>query len=286
MIDKIKKDALNFMRNNKVYEDYLKTLNTISHISKDNINFYIISNGEIIIDDKIKKNLDRIHKFANNFNIIFNIYLLLSPFEKSFNINIKKPLDIINTNSAFTWISSNPTTKKIICCIRKEEYAKCIYHEIIHHIPIIDNSFTQNNVNRLKTHFKILNKDISPNEAIIEFWATVMFLKQISIDYNMDYYELFMEELNYSLFKCYQIKKLQKYYGGYWKDNETNIYCYIVFKTIIMYNLDIFKDIYTFPYNDTIITDFLIKYSELPIVKTNNKKRKLLSLCFMANSDL
>ena len=113
-----------------------------------------------------------------------------------------------------------------------------------------------------------------------------MFLKQISEDYNINYYNLFKEELKYSLFKCHQLKELQEYLGGYWKDNETNIYCYIIFKTIIMYNLDIFMNIYTFPYDDNKITDFLIKYSELPIIKTNNKKRKLLSLCFMVNSDL
>lgn len=288
MIDIIKKDdVLEFMKYNKNYEEYLKTLDTITHISKDNIHFYIISNGKIIIDDKIKLNLDRIHKFANNFNMIFNIYLLLSPFEKSFNKDLNMRLDTINTNSAFTYISSISTQTKKIYCLRKEEYCKCIYHEIIHHLPFIHKSFKKNNIIKLKNHFKILNENIDPNEAIVEFWATVMFLKQISIDYNFDYYELFKEELEYSLFKCHQIYKLQKFQDGKWKDNETNLYCYIVFKTIIMYNLEIFMNIYTFPYDDDIITDFLIKYSQLPIItNTNNKKRKLMSLCFMVNSDL
>lgn len=285
MIDTIKKDALDFIKYDKEYEEYLKTLNKISQISKDNINFYIISNGEIVIDDKIKSNLDRIHKFANNFNMIFNIYLILSPFKKTFNKDLNKPLSIININSAYTYLTNNQSIK-IICCIRKEEYVKCIYHEIIHHIPLIHKSFKKENIIKLKKHFKILNEKIDPNEAIIEFWALVMFLKELSNNDDNKYYELFKEELKYSLFKCYQINKLQNFYGGYWKDNETNLYCYIIFKTIIMYNLDIFMNIYTFPYDDDKITDFLINYSKLPIVKSNNKKRKLMSLCFMVNSDL
>ena len=53
-----------------------------------------------------------------------------------------------------------------------------------------------------------------------------------------------------------------------------------------MYNIDEFNKIYTFPYNDDIITNFLIKYSNIPEVRTNNSTRNKLSLCFMSNSDL
>jgi hypothetical protein len=175
---------------------------------------------------------------------------------------------------------------KTICVLRKEEYIKVIYHEIIHHILLINSTFSNSNINKLKSHFKILNRKVDPNEAIIEFWATIMFLKELSLETNKDYYELFMEELNYSLYKSYQINKLQKLNGGYWKDDDTNLYSYVIFKTIIMYNIIEFNKIYTFPYNDDVITDFLIKNSNLPL-KTcrNNSKRKIMSLCFMVNSD-
>jgi hypothetical protein len=286
MINKIKEEALQFLNYNQEFNNYLKSLNKITHISKGNINFFIVSTDNDNDNDKkeLYKNLDRIYKFANGFGYTFNIYLLLSPLEKSFNKNLNIPLNQFNTNTGFTYLTSSNT--KMICIVRKEEYIKVIYHEIIHHISLIHRTFKIENINKLKKHFKILNVNIDPNEAIIEFWATIMFLKQLSIDTNKDFYELFKEELNYSLYKSYQINKLQKFNNGYWKDGETNLYCYIIFKTIIMYNIDIFMNIYTFPYDDNIITDFLIKYSNLPLeTSRNNIKRKIMSLCFMVNSD-
>ena len=79
--------------------------------------------------------------------------------------------------------------------------------------------------------------------------------------------------------------------NGLWYE-ESHIICYIIFKTIIMYNLCEFKKIYTFPYNDDVITDFIIKYSNLlSSLKKNNFKyysdlRHSNSLCFMVYSDL
>ena len=291
MINKIKEQALQFLNYNQEFNNYLKSLNKITHISKGNINFFIVYNdndndndNNSYDKDELYKNLDRIYKFANDFGYTFNIYLLLSPLEKSFNKNLKIPLNQFNTNTGFTYLTSSNT--KMICIVRKEEYIKVIYHEIIHHISLIHRTFKIENINKLKKHFKILNVNIDPNEAIIEFWATIMFLKQLSIDTNKDFYELFKEELNYSLYKSYQINKLQKFNNSYWKDGETNLYCYVIFKTIIMYNIDVFMNIYTFPYDDNIITDFLIKYSNLPLATSrNNSKRKIMSLCFMVNSD-
>ena len=54
-----------------------------------------------------------------------------------------------------------------------------------------------------------------------------------------------------------------------------------------MYNLPEFQKIYTFPYNDDAITDFLIEFSNIPLPITSNPttKRPDNSLCFMVNSD-
>ncbi len=290
MIDYIKRNALQFFNYNEEFNNYLQSLNKIKKISKGNINFFIIDNdNETENNDKkeeeqLNKNLDRIYKFANGFGHIFNIYLLLSHFKKSFKANLREPLNTFNTNTGFTF--AKVSGDKTICVLRKEEYIKVIYHEIIHHIPLIHNEFKLSNINRLKSHFKILNLNIDPNEAIIELWATIMFLKQLSVESDKDFYELFKDELNYSLYKSNQIIKLQKINNGYWKDDETNLYCYVIFKTILMYNIDELNKIYTFPYDDTIITNFLIKYSKLPVIDiyTNNKRKKM-SLCFMNNSD-
>lgn len=288
MIDSIKKEVLEYINYNDKFNKYLTTINNITKISKGNIIFVILHESSNINKDdeeKLHKNLDRIYKFANNLGYIFNIHLILSPFKKSFNKNLKLPLNKFNTNTGFTYL--HYANSKNIYIFRKEEYIKVIYHEIIHHIPFIDGNFKPSNIDKLKSHFKILANNILPNEAIVELWATIIFLKQLSIETKKDFYELFKEELNYSLFKSYQINKLQQLNNGYWKDNKTQIYSYIIFKTILMYNIDKLCKIYTFPYNDDIITDFLITNSKLPLIDVhNNSKRKPMSLCYMVNSDL
>ena len=288
MIEIIKKQAIGFFGHNEKFVKYLDSLNNIRTITKGNINFHIIDSKDTKEDDyyKIQKNLDRIYKFANNFGFVFNIYLILSPFKKRFNKHYKLILNHHNTNTGFTYLTSSNI--KRIFILRKEEYIKVIYHEIIHHISLIHNTFKGTNIIKLINHFKISNNNIDPNEAIIELWATIMFLRELSIDINKDFYELFIEELNYSLFKSYQIYLIQKKNNnGYWIDEGTNIYAYVYFKTILMYNLDKFYKIYTFPYNDDIITQFLIDNSNLPFDNIHpNDKRDKMSLCFMVNSDL
>ena len=281
--EKIKEEIIDFIGDYKSYNDYLKSLTKVKVYSKGLITFYVLSDDLDIIIKKyekdILKNLDRVHKFTNN--SYYNIYLCLSPFQKKFNLNPKTPLSRININSAFTYLN-----KPEIYILRKEEMGKVLFHELIHHIPQIHSRFKESNINRLKEHFNIKTLDIDPNEAIVEFWATVMFLKEISEETKKDFYELYAEELKYSLYKSYQIFKLQKENNYKWFD-YTNVYCYIIFKTIIMYNLPEFQKIYTFPYNDDAITDFLIEFSNIPLPITSNPttKRPDNSLCFMINSD-
>jgi hypothetical protein len=286
MIDKIKQEISDYI-GSKYYNDYLQSLDKIVIYTKGNIKFYVLINSltenKDYNKDLIIKNLNRIHKFSNNAKI--DVYLSLSPYKKQFNQDPKKPLSKFNINSGFTYINKYgyPIDKRIFI-LRIEEFGKVIFHEFIHHIPEIHSDFSNKNIKRLQNHFKI-KSIIDPNEAIVEFWATIMFLKQISEETKKDFYKLFKEELNYSLYKSNQLFELQEKNNGIWYD-YTNVYCYVIFKTIFMYNLLEFKKIYTFPYNDTIITDFLIKHSILPKIKSNpTTKRPDNSLCFMVNSD-
>jgi len=286
MINKIKKDFFEFI--GSPYITYLKTLDKIVKYNKGNINFYVLINSanNSLSDDYniIAKNLNRIHKFSNNAKL--DVYLSLAPYKKEINKTTKLPLSRFNVNSGFTIININryPIEDKKIFISRKEEFGKVIFHEYIHHNLQIDSSFSSSNIKRLQEHFKIIS-DIDPNEAVVEFWATVMFLKQLSEETQKDFYELFKEELSYSLYKSNQLFELQKKNNCIWFDN-TYVYCYIIFKTIFMFNLTKFQKIYTFPYDDTILTNFLIEHSKLPEIKSNpTKRRPDNSLCFMVNSD-
>jgi hypothetical protein len=283
-------EVYNFLKSN-ILKLYLDELDKEITIKYHNIIFHIYyCEKKDKIDFKcIKRLLKRCYIITKAINKTFTIHLILSPLLKKFNID-NKPLSPINCNTGFTYLqrnNNNNNNNVNIYIIRKEEYAKVILHEIIHHIDKIHSSFSQSNINRLKHHFKIASVNVDANECIVEFWATIFHLYQISIEYNQDFYKLFQNELKYSLYKSYQLLTLQKQMtDGYWIETS-NSYSYIIFKTIIMYNLLEFQKIYTFPYNDTIITDFLIKFSKLPMNITTNpsKIRENNSLCFMLYSD-
>jgi hypothetical protein len=278
----IKKDINRFFTYNSQYNKYMDELDSYEYFSYKNMNVHIYyrkykDNLDI---NHIKRVIKRVFVISQFIPYDLNIYLLLSPFKKTFNLeDYRKPLKTINCNSAFTYLN-----KPIIYILRFEEYPKVLMHELIHHITQIHSNFSSYNENRLKTHFKINNPSLDPNEAIVEFWATIMHLYQISIEYNLDFYKLFLKELQYSLYKSSQILTIQKESPNGIYTDETNTYAYIIFKTIFMYNLLEFQKIYTFPYNDTVLTDFLIKHSSLPLSSLSSIKNKK-SLRFMIHSN-
>lgn len=280
----IKSDVSDFFSYNQEIVTYLDEINKCFNFSFKNMNIYVLyrENKDNINIPYIKKVIKRVYIISQFIPKNINIYLILSPFKKEFNDNYLTPISVINCNSAFTYLS-----RADIYILRMEEFPKVLMHELIHHLKDIHSTFKIENTNRLKSHFKIKNNKLDPNEAIVELWATIIHLYQLSIEYNKPFYDLFLIELKYSLFKCYQLFEIQKKYpNGIWIDN-TNIYAYIIFKTIFMYNLNDFQKIYTYPYDDTVLTDFLIKYSSSlkKITKNPCKNRNNKSLCFMIHSD-
>jgi hypothetical protein len=278
MIHKLKHEIANFFKN-KFINSYLDTVNKRKIINYKNINIIVIYKNDEDCDLKhIYMVLKRLYNITQYIEKTFNIILLLSPLSKKIKNNI---LSYINVNSGFTYLNKND-----IYIVRKEEYPKVLLHELLHHNKYIHSSFKEYNINRLKKHFNIIaNNTFDPNETIVEFWATIIHLKHISEDYNLDFYKLYLDELKYSLYKCYQLYNLP---NNLLNTSNTNIYCYIIFKTILLYNLVELQKIYTFPYNDDVITDFLISHSQLPLTITKNpsKNRPDDSLCFMSYSDL
>ena len=274
------------------YIDEIDSLYTNKYLTIS-IRVYYRKKKDIIDKDLIYRVLKRASSISNG--KLINIYLLLTPFKKTFN-PITKTNDYLsanNVNSGFTIINENN-----IYIFRKEEFPKVIIHEIIHHNKLIDsNIFKKKDKIKLCKHFKInYNCLLIFNETIIEFWAFIRHIEFISKEYNIDFNTLFEAELKYSLFKYNQIMNLQKkMHNSIWYD-KCNIFSYIIFKTILLYNFNEFIKIYSFPYDINKIIDFIIKYSKnIPknIKNTNNiinsnihLYRPLNSLCFMLSSDL
>jgi len=277
MIELIKRDIASFFKNS-AFNDYLDTVNKRKFLKYKNITILIIYKDESSLNiPHIQMVLKRLYKITQHIDKKFNMILLLSPFSKKINNNV---LSYLHVNSGFTYLNQNN-----IYIVRKEEFPKVLLHEILHHNQYIHSNFKQSNIQRLKKHFNITNISFDPNEMIVEFWATIIHLNLISEDYKLDFYKLFIDELKYSLYKCYQLYNLPK---NVLNTSKTNVYAYVIFKTILMYNIVELQKIYTYPYNDDVITDFIIQHSELPLKITKNpsKTREDNSLCFMSYSDL
>ncbi len=287
----------NFKGHYKIDEiiNYIDKVNSTFIYEYNNIKciVYYCKNKDKIDFDKIKEVIKRGYIISNKSKKII-IHLLLTSAKKKFEKN--KILTAKNTNSGFTYVNRND-----IFIFRKEEFAKVIIHELMHHDKLIHNDdFTNANKKELLNHFGISEDTILIlNEAIIEFWATLIHLAFVSCKYKINYLNLYEYELNYSLYKTYQILKLkEKNKDKIWCD-KCNIYAYIVFKTILLKNINEFLQIYTYPYDNSKITNFIIEKSEFlnellknppknPIVKINSQKiqRPSNSLCFMLLSDL
>jgi len=273
-IEKIKKDALVFFGSDINIKNEINKLDKIHKFKYHNITYYILYKNKYP-HEKIDKIVKRVYKISHHYDKSFNICLLLTPLKKSFNSDIYKPLNASNINSGFTYLNRNS-----IYLIRMEELPKVILHELIHHNKLIHNQFKESNIIKLKECFKI-DREIyfDPNEAIVEFWAMIVHLYFISIEYKLDFYELYKKELNYSLIKSKQILNIQKrLLNNIWVDKDCHIFAYIIFKTIFLFYLDEFNKIYTFPYDDDVITEFLISHYQPFITALNQMSLNKLPL--------
>lgn len=268
--------------------NYIRNCKKYMIMTYKNIKLHIIykTNNEINIS-KLIKTIMRAYtmiKINNNSHNNFNIYILMSPYKRFLpKTGIIEPEHI---NGGFTQVNYN--NSKNIFISRKEEYSKVLLHEIIHHFDKINNNddWGYENIKKLKEYFKISDKTLlNPNEAIVELWATIYNILFISYEYKLPYNMLLKKEIINSLKQSYKLILFQK--NKEWFE-KTNSYCYIIFKTILLYNFNKLIKIYTFPYNTNMITDFLIKYSNLPLKKINIYEpsyRKTSSLCMMMLSD-
>jgi len=267
--------------------DYITKITDVYKYTNNNITVvvYYNKNNDKIDFEFIKRVINRGTTIIKNKEI--KITLLLTSAKKILERN--KVLTPFNANSGFTFISNNE-----IFIFRKEEFPKVIIHELLHHdINIHNDNFKNSNKIKLYKHFNINPKcKLILNECIIELWATIAHLSFVSKDYNISFQKLIAIELNYSLFKCYQLLQMQK--NNLWYD-ECNIYSYIIFKTILFFYHSELLKVYSYPYDDTKITDFLIEHSKLKINKKNPSfqlsptiiiQRPVNSLCFMFFSDL
>jgi hypothetical protein len=184
-------------------------------------------------------------------------------------------IDAEHINGGFTDLNTEN-----IFITRGEEFSKVIMHEILHHSYIDNKKWDMDNISKLKKTFNIANDTyIYPNEAVIELHATILKLFFVSLRYNISFKKICESELRYSMIQYFKIKNKQKYMQK-WREN-TNAYCYIIFKTILFKNYN--KLIDNFYYNVDYITEFLISNKIELSTNTNIKFNKSLKIMKYSN---
>lgn len=257
---------LNYIKNcNKVIKIYSK--------QNKNICFYLYSNNNDNSLFKLIKIYRRVLILNNIYNINKNLNFHLALCKlKRFMPNKKEIFDCINFNGGFTTLTGND-----IYIHRNCEYSKVILHELIHHIGIINDTtikFDNNDIIKLKNKFNIsIDTVLLPNESIIEFWATLYNLIFISNEYNINFDLLYKKELNFSY---NQFLKIINHNDNKEWFEKTNIYCYFIFKYILLKNYKKFLAI-KLPYNQKEFIDFLINNAKTIKITNKYKRNKNLN---------
>ena len=78
----------------------------------------------------------------------------------------------------------------------------------------------------------------------------------VSYEYNIPYLVLLKKEQDWSTQQSYKLLEYQKKYFKEWKE-QTNSYCYIIIKTVLLLNYEEFIKIKT-PYSTEILKDFIL----------------------------
>ena len=265
-------------------KDYILKCNKVIIINStnSNINFYIYFNNNLKESD-----INKLFKLYKRVNIIYDMHKL----NKNLNFHITlcplprilpKKNEIFEAKHVNGGIT-NPVLNDIYI-FRKDEYIKVVLHELIHHIPIIDNVyFDLKQINNLKKNFNISNNtDILPNEAIVEFWATLYNLIFISIEYSISFSLLIKKEISFSL--C-QYKKIINIYKNEWYE-KTNVFCYIIFKLILLLNYKKFL-LFNLPYNNDNLINFIInKYDKKKLLKLEKKNNNIYNYKYKNSLDI
>jgi len=212
-----------------------------------------------------------------NINKPLQFHIFLNEDKREISLNSRDIITSKNINGGFTNVLDND-----IFIVRMEEFSKTIIHEMLHH-SIIDNSFSQQDTDILKSIFNISqNMHLKCNEAIIEFYTTIIYIMILSCETNIEWRKLLDIEINHSIKQANKILEKQKNSGGIWYE-ETNCYCYIVFKAILLLNYDKFMKITNIPYSSETITKFLIEHKEIPKIERNKISDNSLRMMIFSN---
>jgi|DEB0MinimDraft_4_1074332.scaffolds.fasta_scaffold04325_3 hypothetical protein len=256
----------------KEVEIYFNDCHRVLEVKTRNItvNFYFQNKKDIPPRAKIlltlKQILTVIDYFKIQTNFLFHVILYNGTRTLPQKNEVLSPEHI---NGGFTSLHQSQ-----IFILRHEEFSKTMIHEVLHHCSALHNeNYTTNQINSLKQNFNISKSTLLiPNEAIIEFFATIIYCTLLAYEVNIKKEILFNIEIHHSIIQSNKIKQLQ---GNKEWNEMTNAYSYIVFKTILLMNYQRFLKGFGNSYSLQYVVNFLILNKNIPVVKLNSHDKSL-----------
>jgi len=250
--------------------DFVHICNHYLLLQLENISLHIYYHNQINIPySKLLFSIKSGIAIKKYFNIKdhTNIYFVLYP-EKRYLPHEDNFVNPQHINSGFTYLHHSS-----IFIIREEEFSKVILHEILHHCNTIHTEdYSSKNIQKLKSVFNISAKTVLiPNEAVVEFYATLFHSMFLSIETCIPYKILLDIEIKHSI---KQSNKIMNKHGDKQWFEKTNSFCYIIFKTIILMNHKKFLQDYI-PNSSDFVTNFILQNNNIPKIKINKFDRSL-----------
>jgi hypothetical protein len=197
---------------------------------------------------KINKWLHLATRFAeNNCSTVVRVYLYLTFVEKRLPTAFGQTISPEHVNTAFT-TGCNSSTEIVI--FRREEWFKVFIHESMHNLGL-DFDFQSKSQNLLKSVFPLHNSNCFLRETYCEMWAEIInillhntsaFERHIQIERKFSFFQaakvLDYFDLNYvELYE--RTKEAEQLRQTNYKES-TEVFCYYIVKTIMLYNCNDF----------------------------------------------
>lgn len=206
--------------------------------------------------------------------IVITLVPIDEPRKKPKGTDIVQPYHI---NGGYTYIHD-----ETIFIYRLEEWPKVALHELLHKIPMLQNTkWTPSILRKMYQTFKInmegcpyqCSTNLEPTESIIEAWAIFLHTAFMSFEKNRDFSRLLKDEIKWNNQQIQWILQKQKTMeDGKWKE-DTHAFSYLILRGILLHNLNIFLGM-TIPYNPNELYKLWEKEWTKMVKKTNNNKNE------------
>ena len=252
---------LNKLNNYKIKDSSIYIPNTIIKWINDNINFNYnliinIENRKVnisIYSNRYIKNVNYYffkielilliltkYSFKNCSNNI-DIKIFLTPFKKIWQNNENNEnIDMLNVNTGYSTIGCINNSSLVL--FRQEEWYKVLIHELMHNLNLdFANIFREKYKFILKDNFYI-NSKYDLTETYCEFWARQLnliiysYLKTANKNIFDNFYKIYSFALKKEVkFSLQQANKLSEtIYLSYYNE-KTNVFCYYILTSVLMY---------------------------------------------------